>query len=107
MGCGTHALLDQPRTTVADPVGKESRELSGLSAFSIRTHHLAYRRGSRIGSKSALLLRGLRSSGTTHRSYPCRCVRCSTLGFCLLRSHRADVDVGVDVRGAAEVPDER
>ena len=46
------ALLDQPGTASADPVGKESRQLPWLRAFSVCYCGITNRRGSRIGSKS-------------------------------------------------------
>src|SRR6185312_17507173 len=53
----THPLLAQPRPALADPLGKESRELPGLLASSIHHCHATNCRGSRIGSKVRTLRR--------------------------------------------------
>ena len=48
----THAFLAQPSTAAPDPLGKESRQLSGLLASSICNRRITNRWGSRIGSKT-------------------------------------------------------
>jgi len=62
VGGGAHAELDEPFSARADPLGQESAQLPGVSAFGLCLYHVLPSWPTKIGSKPSTAIHQHRRS---------------------------------------------